>query len=89
MTSYAHNMKKLKQGVGLILMVDENIGVEIQRHKNQVEKVLNISSTGKQPWRATGGQRAFQDFSASADRNCFPYEGKKYECNRKLNNQYR
>ena len=36
--SDAHNMKKLKQRLGLILKVDENIGVEIQRHKNQLEK---------------------------------------------------
>jgi len=87
--SDAHKMATLEQRLGLILNVDETIGGEIQRYKNQLEKALNISSTGKQLWGATGRQRAAQAFSASAGRNCLPQEGEKHECNRKCNNQYR
>ncbi|WP_020588244.1 hypothetical protein [Desulfobacter curvatus] len=42
-----HEMATLKQRLGLILKVDEAIGVEIQRHKNQLEKSLKHLKHGK------------------------------------------
>lgn len=45
--SDAHKMKKLKQRLGLILEVDETIGGEIQRHKQQLEKSLKYLKHGK------------------------------------------
>lgn len=46
-TSDAHKMATLKQRLGLILKVDETIGVEIQRHKSQLEKSLKYLKHGK------------------------------------------
>lgn len=46
-SSDAHEMTTLKQRLGLILKVDETIGVEIQRHKNQLEKSLKDLKHGK------------------------------------------
>ncbi|NDY70950.1 hypothetical protein DO021_05340 [Desulfobacter hydrogenophilus] len=43
----AHKMATLKQRLGLILKVDGTIGVEIQRHKNQLEKSLKSLKHGK------------------------------------------
>jgi len=43
----AHKMETLKQRLGLILKVDETIGVEIQRHKTQLEKSLKYLKHGK------------------------------------------
>ena len=43
----AHEMTTLKQRLGLILKVDETIGGEIQRHKNQLEKSLKSLKHGK------------------------------------------
>ena len=45
--SDAPKMKKLKQRLGLILRVDETIGVEIQRHKDQLGKSLKRLKCGK------------------------------------------
>lgn len=45
--SDASPMKKLKQRLGLILKVDETIGVEIQRHKKQLEQSLKHLKCGK------------------------------------------
>lgn len=45
--SDAHKMATLKQRLGLILKVDETIGVEIQRHKSQLEKSLKYLKHGK------------------------------------------
>ncbi|WP_320043897.1 hypothetical protein [uncultured Desulfobacter sp.] len=45
--SDAHKMAMLKERLGLILKVDETIAVEIQRHKNQLEKSLKSLKHGK------------------------------------------
>jgi hypothetical protein len=45
--SGANKMIILKERLGLILKVDEAIGVEIQRHKNQLEKSLKSLKHGK------------------------------------------
>ncbi|MGD9823518.1 hypothetical protein [Desulfobacter sp.] len=45
--SDVQKLKELKQRLGLILRVDETIGVEIQRHKNQLEKSLKHLKCGK------------------------------------------
>nr|WP_321402408.1 hypothetical protein [uncultured Desulfobacter sp.] len=45
--SDAERMTTLKQRLGLILKVDETIGVEIQRHKSQLEKSLKSLKHGK------------------------------------------
>lgn len=45
--SDVHKMATLKQRLGLILKVDETIGVEIQRHKSQLEKSLKYLKHGK------------------------------------------
>jgi len=45
--SDVQKMKTLKQRLGLILRVDETIGVEIQRHKDQLEKNLKHLKHGK------------------------------------------
>nr|WP_320015822.1 hypothetical protein [uncultured Desulfobacter sp.] len=46
-SSDAHKMGTLKQRLGLILKVDETIGLEIQRHKKQLEKSLKHLKHGK------------------------------------------
>ena len=46
-SSNANKMATLKQRLGLILKVDETIGGEIQRHKNQLEKSLKYLKHGK------------------------------------------
>ena len=45
--SDAECMTALKERLGLILKVDETIGVEIQRHKSQLEKSLKSLKHGK------------------------------------------
>lgn len=45
--SDAHKMATLKQRLGLILKVDEIIGVEIQRHKKQLGRSLKYLKHGK------------------------------------------
>jgi hypothetical protein len=45
--SDAEKMATLKERLGLILKVDETIGVEIQRHKSQLEKSLKYLKHGK------------------------------------------
>lgn len=45
--SDVQKLTELKQRLGLILRVDETIGVEIQRHKNQLEKSLKHLKCGK------------------------------------------
>lgn len=52
--SDAPKMEKLKQRLGLILRVDETIGVEIQRHKNQLEKSLKHLKHGKTTLKSYG-----------------------------------
>lgn len=45
--SDAERMIRLRERLGLILKVDETIGVEIQRHKSQLEKSLKSLKHGK------------------------------------------
>ncbi|WP_035238647.1 hypothetical protein [Desulfobacter vibrioformis] len=45
--SDSQKMEDLKQRLGLILRVDETIGIEIQRHKSQLEKSLKHLKHGK------------------------------------------
>ena len=45
--SDASKIKELKQRLGVILRVDETIGVEIQRHKKQLEQSLKHLKCGK------------------------------------------
>ncbi len=45
--SDVHLMEAIKERLGLILKVDETIAVEIQRHKNQLEKSLKSLKHGK------------------------------------------
>jgi hypothetical protein len=45
--SDAERMVTLRERLGLILKVDETIGVEIQRHKSQLEKSLKSLKQGK------------------------------------------
>nr|WP_319397043.1 hypothetical protein [uncultured Desulfobacter sp.] len=45
--SDAERMVTLRERLGLILKVDETIGVEIQRHKSQLEKSLKSLKHGK------------------------------------------
>ena len=46
-SSDVRRMEEIKQRLGLILKVDETIGVEIQRHKRQLEKSLKHLKHGK------------------------------------------
>ncbi|WP_321494903.1 hypothetical protein [uncultured Desulfobacter sp.] len=45
--SDGQEMEEIKQRLGLILRVDETIGIEIQRHKKQLEKSLKHLKHGK------------------------------------------